>query len=220
MTRITASHPCAVCGSPSVAKQLCDKHYRRLAKHGHVHATLRPGDWGERHSHPLYERWKHLGRTKVGRVSEWDNFWRFVSDVGERPSDRHVLRRLDRAKPYGPTNCYWHETIKNEDKAARAREWEKRNPFYRKNTYLKRMFGITIGDYDSMMDAQGCVCAICKQPSDGKKALAVDHCHSTEQVRGLLCVNCNRGLGHFNDKPELLEAAIDYLQKSRLRRVA
>ena len=220
MAKIKNSPPCAVCGDPSVAKQLCDKHYRRLAKHGHVEATLRPTDWGMRDRHPMYERWKSLSRTAAGMSEEWRDFWTFVEDIGERPSTKHVLRRRDRNKPYGADNCYWHETIENEDRAARAREWEKRNPFYRKNTYLKKRFGITIQDYNWMMEHQNCGCAICGKPSDGIKALAVDHCHATGQVRGLLCVNCNRGLGHFDDKPELLEAAIAYLRNSRLRRVA
>jgi len=70
-------------------------------------------------------------------------------------------------------------------------------------------YGITRDDYESMFVAQGGKCAICKKSST--KALAVDHCHQTEVVRGLLCRSCNVGLGNFKDDPELLSAAREYL---------
>lgn len=61
------------------------------------------------------------------------------------------------------------------------------------------------------------MCAICKEPQSvllkGElKRLAVDHCHKTKKIRGLLCDNCNKGLGLFKDKPELLNSASEYLR--------
>lgn len=63
---------------------------------------------------------------------------------------------------------------------------------------------------DSLKDliSSNKVCIICG--NDGPK-LAVDHCHSTNKVRGILCMNCNQGLGKFKDDPELLEFARIYL---------
>ena len=54
-------------------------------------------------------------------------------------------------------------------------------------------------------------CGICKKRKDIKKAFAVDHDHSTGDIRGLLCYKCNVGLGYFNDKIKLLQNAIKYL---------
>lgn len=71
--------------------------------------------------------------------------------------------------------------------------------------------------YDSMLKSQEFGCAICKSKighftHKGEPAhLAVDHNHKTEEVRGLLCGKCNRGLGWFNDNPELLRSAALYL---------
>lgn len=65
-----------------------------------------------------------------------------------------------------------------------------------------------------MLAKQGGVCAICKNPEKSCARgyrLAVDHDHATKQVRGLLCVNCNQGLGHFRDSIPRLQAAIGYL---------
>ena len=60
----------------------------------------------------------------------------------------------------------------------------------------KRLFGITLEDYNRMLDEQGGVCDICKKPPQ-KYRLAVDHDHKTGAVRGLLCVHCNRSLEKY-----------------------
>lgn len=83
-----------------------------------------------------------------------------------------------------------------------------------------RSFGVDADRYQEMLREQSGVCAICKQPerspdkASGKtKDLAVDHDHTTGAVRALLCSNCNRGLGLFNDSPEMLDAAKAYLAR-------
>lgn len=66
-----------------------------------------------------------------------------------------------------------------------------------------------------MLKTQGGRCAICpKKVSLDGKALSVDHCHTSGKIRGLLCSECNRGIGYFTDNPELLEAAAAYLKKT------
>ena len=105
----------------------------------------------------------------------------------------------------------------DEEGKKKLREYEKRR--YWKNrkerlatarrTALKRNFGITEEQYDEMVKSQNGVCAICKRV--GARRLAVDHCHTTNNVRGLLCHKCNRGIGNFNDSTELLRNAISYL---------
>jgi hypothetical protein len=79
----------------------------------------------------------------------------------------------------------------------------------------KYAYGITAHEYDSLHAAQGGVCAICGLPETRrtKSSLAVDHCHTTGKIRGLLCSMCNPGLGGFKDNPELLLAAVAYLKK-------
>lgn len=79
---------------------------------------------------------------------------------------------------------------------------------------LKKNYGITLEDYERMLAEQKGVCAICGTTESGGRSdnFHVDHCHATGNVRGLLCVNCNRGIGHFNDDPTLLEAAAAYLR--------
>lgn len=77
---------------------------------------------------------------------------------------------------------------------------------------LKSKFGITPDDYDVMFNQQNGVCAICNKPEAQNKRLAVDHCHHTYKVRGLLCSMCNTGIGKLNDDPDLLDKAAKYLR--------
>lgn len=81
---------------------------------------------------------------------------------------------------------------------------------------LQHKFGITSSDYTVMLEEQSGVCKICKQPEPVKgRSLAVDHCHTTGKVRGLLCGLCNGGLGKFRDNTQLLKEAINYLEISK-----
>lgn len=81
-----------------------------------------------------------------------------------------------------------------------------------------RDYGITYDEYVALVDAQGNRCAICGDPPkpDGKGAysrLQVDHHHGTGKVRALLCAPCNKGIGHFNEDPQRLTKALEYLTK-------
>lgn len=85
---------------------------------------------------------------------------------------------------------------------------------------LKTQYGITLDDYERMLASQNGVCAICRKrevsidPQGGKvKSLAVDHCHATGKVRGLLCNACNGGLARFRDNAMALRVAADYLER-------
>ncbi len=75
---------------------------------------------------------------------------------------------------------------------------------------VKRKFGLSKAQYDSLLESQGGVCAICSSPPAGKR-LAVDHSHLTGEIRKLLCSRCNTGLGLFGDSPESLKKAAEYL---------
>lgn len=92
--------------------------------------------------------------------------------------------------------------------------WSKKNPgkfgLSAWNAWLKRKYGIDKIEYQKLFNNQKGLCAICKNP-ETKKKLAVDHCHSTGIIRGLLCMNCNNGLGRFKDNPKRLQQAIVYL---------
>jgi hypothetical protein len=82
------------------------------------------------------------------------------------------------------------------------------------NARLLRAYGISSEDYEAMFKDQGGVCKICKRTP--RRTLHVDHCHQTGKVRGLLCEDCNRGLGCFSDEPALLQTALNYISGTDL----
>lgn len=95
-----------------------------------------------------------------------------------------------------------------------AREYKKKHPRSArdlKNDQLRWSFGITIEDYERMFVQQNGVCAVCSSPPAAKKALAVDHCHESGLIRGLLCDPCNTALGLLRECPTRMDALKAYI---------
>lgn len=82
---------------------------------------------------------------------------------------------------------------------------------------LRRYYGISAEYVAEMLEKQGGACAICRTDKPGGRwgKFAVDHCHASGVVRGLLCSRCNVALGQFDDDTRKLEAAIGYLNKAK-----
>lgn len=94
---------------------------------------------------------------------------------------------------------------------------EKRKPRERKYSIAK--YGITEGEYNTMLWLQNGVCKICEQPetitngiTNKIKPLAIDHCHDTGKIRALLCAKCNSAIGLLKHNPELLRKAALYCE--------
>lgn len=80
---------------------------------------------------------------------------------------------------------------------------------------IKRLYGLTLAEYDAMVIAQENRCAICRTDEPGGhggRTWHVDHDHETGRVRGLLCSPCNTGLARFGDNPAVLRRAAEYLE--------
>src|SRR5665213_1423667 len=95
--------------------------------------------------------------------------------------------------------------LKNRDKAiAYTYQYRRDHPEWwsgqRRNAQLKKLYGITLEEYNELMGRQKGLCSICRK----EKPLQVDHDHKTGIVRGLLCEKCNKGLGMFEDDTEIL----------------
>jgi DNA-directed RNA polymerase subunit RPC12/RpoP len=82
--------------------------------------------------------------------------------------------------------------------------------------YLQYLYDLSVDEYELMLRQQEYRCAICKRHiSKLTKRLAVDHCHKSKNIRGLLCSRCNIGLGMFVDDIKLLSRAIVYLEDAK-----
>jgi hypothetical protein len=95
-----------------------------------------------------------------------------------------------------------------------ADRWKtsKRDPAKRRNYWLKHKYGISLDDFNELLNKQNHSCAICKTEHPMGYGWHVDHSHKTGQVRGILCQQCNQGLGLFNENISTIEKAIKYLE--------
>lgn len=100
---------------------------------------------------------------------------------------------------------------------ARTSAWQRNNKdrvaARNRRSMLKTQYGLSEADYESMLRGQGGACAICLTRPLRGQVLAVDHCHATGVVRGLLCSKCNTGIGFMRDDTERLRKALTYLRQ-------
>lgn len=133
--------------------------------------------------------------------------------------------------PYGTTKeehrAYfkWWRSLNREDYNKKRLDWANTNRERRttqaRNSYLKNKFDLSIDDFNKLLIDQENKCAICKvgfifvtdQKGRNRNSADIDHNHSTNIVRGLLCRHCNTGLGLFKESPESLRAAADYIEQ-------
>lgn len=177
-----------------------------------------------------------IGKAEAERLKR--NAWQLAyyhrnkTKIGKQLAENRRLKREKDPVAFKANRKATYEK-RREFHCARVREARKANPErYReldrqrlirdpdrtRRNNFKRSFGITIEEYDALFAAQKGVCAACGLASKPKKPkgkpirLAVDHCHKTRFVRGLLCANCNVALGMVNDDISKLKALIEYLE--------
>jgi hypothetical protein len=119
---------------------------------------------------------------------------------------------------------------------ARARQWAADNPERRaeyqreyrrrpevkrraRDAYYRRTHGITADDFDRMLAEQNGRCAICGRAPEREAAMHVDHDHLDGHVRGLLCLDCNQGIGKLREDPSILLRAVVYLRQRAGERI-
>lgn len=113
-------------------------------------------------------------------------------------------------------SCYRNmEWVSTPENVQTDRKMRRRWKLLRRVTYVESKYGLKEEDYLSMINSQNNLCAICHIKQEGK-ILCVDHDHKTGKVRGLLCSNCNAGIGYFKDNVQFLENAIVYLKKDNM----
>jgi len=102
-----------------------------------------------------------------------------------------------------------------------SKERKAKDPIFKKKSQLascmarrKKLYGVGAKEYQEMLEKQNFSCYTCKTHiKDQKKDMAVDHCHKTQKVRGLLCDSCNRAIGLLKDSVEIAINIAEYLKK-------
>lgn len=185
--------------------------------------------WANHETQREYKRLqsvKHYAK-RLDKILAWHR-----SEAGRDCKRRSRIKNAEKRRAY---NKKW--TAENREKSnAKTRRWRAANRDLvnarqnarsaalgfegRRAKKLKYSFGLTPEQFDAMHSAQGGKCAICggdgiqwqKNSKTIKVRLAIDHCHSTGKVRGLLCHGCNTALGRFGDSDDNLLRAVQYLR--------
>ena len=125
--------------------------------------------------------------------------------------EKNLIRIRELNKKWNKDNIEKHRKTNS--------EWYKKNKelthFRHKKIYLKNNYGLTIEQYNQMFVDQNGICAICNGKNKNGRNLYVDHNHITGKVRGLLCNNCNCGIGYLKENEDILLKAIKYLIKNK-----
>lgn len=138
-----------------------------------------------------------------------------ISTIQKCPKCKQAKRseNFSRTKNFSKINMLCIECFSAEEHVEKLK---------RKAAYLKNTHNMTLRQYEARLYSQGGCCAICQDhlPANGVDSedlmiLRVDHCHKTGRFRGLLCNNCNIGLGSFKDNEASLLNAIFYLRKAQ-----
>ena len=94
----------------------------------------------------------------------------------------------------------------------KSKQYQSTRKEHNKDYRLKRCFGISLEEYNRKLQLQEFQCAICHIHQDELTlSLSVDHNHKTNQIRGLLCNNCNTAIGRLKENPEYFKNAVEYL---------
>lgn len=114
-------------------------------------------------------------------------------------------------------------SLRHPERRKEANARQRLKPDYKdkeRNKHLKRQYGITLEQYNQMLEEQNGVCAMCFEPETVKshhtgevRYLAVDHDHKTGKVRGLLCFRCNTMLEHFDKDIDKIKAVLAYIKE-------
>lgn len=133
----------------------------------------------------------------------------------------HVDMWVVKCKDYGGEHEVEGRVLKHNGMTRKCPEFHPHNysGLEKWDGIIRRVYGISYKEYLELIERQGGGCAICGTATDqveGRK-LAIDHCHKSNKVRGVLCSKCNQGLGAFKDSTKLLSNAIEYLKFSNAR---
>jgi hypothetical protein len=140
--------------------------------------------------------------------------WRAANKERHRASEKERYKKKKLDDPEGlraagrVIAARWRENNPERAREVNARSNLKRREAAKSARYMKK-YGLTADQVSAMLDKQGGVCAICK--TDTSRGWCVDHCHTSNAVRGILCHDCNTGLGFFRDSRANLNNAIEYL---------
>ena len=154
------------------------------------------------------ERRFRLKRLINGRTKSCGCSWK-SDQAGVGPG----LHRCANCREVKSLSEYHKNKNRKESWCRACKKRHARSPKGRRRQFgstIKYQYGITVEQYYDLILSQKNKCALCRKPLDVKSV--IDHNHKTKKVRGLLCRQCNTGLGLFGDSSKILRRAINYIE--------
>jgi len=153
---------------------------------------------------------ERLGANKLKQV-----VWKCVCDCGNETTINTGDWRANRKRSCG---CYKN---RKGSEHPNFRHGLTKTSYFQYKSQLNRRYGLTKDQYEELLLKHLGKCAICKTDplQTGGKRLAIDHCHETGKIRGLLCASCNRAIGMLKDNTDVLKKAIQYLNRYEVTHV-
>lgn len=159
-------------------------------------------------------RGKRYTDEELKIINSGEFIFNCVRCKADKPNKEYYV--LNRGSVRGRRFTGYCKKCRNHEKGRSKNHSESRRKYM-----IKRDFNLDYSDYLDIHKIQNSCCAICgiaeKNLVGKAKRLAVDHCHSTDKVRGLLCQKCNVGIGNLQDNSELLRKAADYIEFHKAR---
>jgi hypothetical protein len=141
--------------------------------------------------------------TRKWRAANPDKVKAQKARYRDKPENREKAK--EQSRRWRLNNLEWSRRL--------GKAWAENNPDKKLSSSLICKYGISLGEYNSLLDKQGGGCAICGKPQ-GVKRLHIDHDHVSKKVRGLLCHQCNLMLGTARDSADILQVAIAYIEEN------
>lgn len=187
---------CAKCGVSKTA----DEFYRaaeKLSSRCKMCISEKAASYYERNKEQIKERVSIYRKENPEKTKELVNRWH-----KENP---------DRASK---NNRLWYarnaEAVKE-----RSAVWQRENPEKVRSRELKKKYGLSVEKFNAMLSDQGGACKICKKQAQKNKNLSVDHCHTSNRIRGIICQPCNMALGMVKDNVGVLRSMIAYVEANQ-----
>jgi hypothetical protein len=155
----------------------------------------------------LTREWKKANKERVKRTNTASNAHN-KQKINEQKR-KYYAANLEERRAY--QRRYRKENPEKHIKA--GRKYRETHPERMRWNTLKSKYGIQASEFQSMYDAQQGKCGICEEEVKHQdRSTHLDHDHKTGKIRGILCENCNKMLGHARENPRILMAAVEYLK--------
>lgn len=172
--------------------------------------TAKPTNSGKRYRYIRIDQVDYLAKRLAWFWvnNEWPSYLRCLDGNEDNCA---IANLVDAGFVRGPDDS------SRKNRAEQRRRYKLAHPYKVRDLHLRATFDISLEDYNRMHTSQDGKCAICGEPETIKRnnkprMLAVDHCHGSQRVRGLLCGNCNPMIGYARDNIQVLMKAIEYLR--------